>query len=339
MKRRTLASHTYARMPAMLLALISVWMIAALQNTPTPAPVASMHSASVSCQAARDNSLSESIQMLPQKTHPSAQQMDWDSRSPDQEVGNSTIINILLIGQDRREGEKRSRSDTMILCTFRPKENKLILTSFLRDLYVEIPGYSGNRINAAYVWGGMPLLEQTLEDNFGVTIDGSMEVDFSQFAGLIDLLGGVTLELRQDEACIINQETGSSLTEGSQHLTGCQALVYSRIRNLDADGDFSRTGRQRKVLSALLERYRASRLSTILRMVDDILPMITTDMQSGQLLRYAMEIFPTLSELEVTSQHIPAAGTFREKTINGMAVLEADMEKARQLLLDTAVRE
>lgn len=244
----------------------------------------------------------------------------------------SSIVNILLIGQDRREGEGRARSDSMILCTFNKKTKQLIMTSFLRDLYVQIPGYSSNRMNAAYAAGGMLLLDQTLEKNFGLYIDGNVEVDFTQFADIVDLLGGVEIELRQDEANLINQETGSTLSQGIQRLNGEQALAYARIRKLDADGDFSRTSRQRKVMSALVEAYRHSSLTTILSLLNQILPMITTDMNKLEILGYALELFPMLSGAEIISQRVPADGTYSNKMIDGMAVLVADMDAARQML-------
>lgn len=241
-------------------------------------------------------------------------------------------INILLIGQDSRGGSDAARSDSMILCTFHKGSNTLTMTSFLRDLYLPIPGHGSNRINAAYSYGGMSLLKKTLEDNFLLDIDGCVEVDFSQFAEIIDLLGGVTLELRQDEADIINRETGSTLTQGRQLLSGSQALTYSRIRKLDRDGDFSRTGRQRKVMGALLEAYKTSSIPTMLLLLDEILPLITTDLKTGRILTLALEVFPHMSGLQVTSRCIPAEGTYTDQTIDGMSVLVADLEAARSLL-------
>lgn len=248
---------------------------------------------------------------------------------------NSKIVNILLIGQDRREGESQARSDTMILCTFSRETGKLTMTSILRDLYVPIPGHGSNRINAAYAEGGIPLLTQTLQENLGLQIDGSMEVDFAQFAGIIDLLGGVEIELREDEARVINQETGSALTEGLHRLNGVQALAYSRIRNLDRDGDFSRTGRQRQVISALVAAYRQTKFSDMIPLLRQLLPMITTDMNYGQILLLAFEMVPYLTDLEIVSQRIPADGTFTDQTINGMSVLAADMEANRRILQET----
>lgn len=245
-------------------------------------------------------------------------------------------VNLLLIGQDRREGEQQARSDSMILCTFCKDTGTLTMTSFLRDLYVPIPGHGSNRINAAYSFGGMPLLEQTLEENFDIAVDGAVEVDFQQFSGIIDLVGGVTLELRQDEADYINRETGSSLSEGTHTLTGQEALTYSRIRNLDRDGDFSRTGRQRNVIRALVDAFRNTSPSRLIPLLSQVLPMITTDLSQGQILLLALELAPHLSDIRMVSQRIPADGTFRDDTIDGMSVLVADLEAARDLLQDIA---
>ena len=247
----------------------------------------------------------------------------------------SGIVNILLIGQDRREGEDRARSDSMILCTFNKDTKKITMTSFLRDLYVEIPGYSSNRINAAYAAGGMTLLNKTLKENFGVHIDGNVEVDFSQFSQIVDLLGGVQIELQQDEANVVNEETGSTLEPGLQTLNGAQALAYSRIRKLDADGDFSRTNRQRTVMRAMVDAYKGVKLTNVLSLVKQVLPMISTDMSNGRILTLALELFPLLSDAEIVSQRIPADGTYSGQMIDGMSVLVADMEANRKILSDS----
>ncbi len=247
----------------------------------------------------------------------------------------SGIVNILLIGQDRREGEETARSDSMILCTYHRKTGNVTMTSFLRDLYVPIPGHHDNRINAAYSEGGAALLDQTLRENFDLHIDGNIEVDFSQFSQIIDLLGGVELELREDEAAEINKETGSTLSAGVQLLNGEQALTYARIRKLDADGDFSRTSRQRKLMNALLGSYRNIKWKDLLPLIDELLPLISTDMNYGRLVLLAMEILPKLSDAQITNQRIPADGTFTDERIDGMAVLSADLEANRQLLRET----
>lgn len=244
----------------------------------------------------------------------------------------SPVVNILLIGRDAREGEEVSRSDSMILFSFNKETHKAVMTSFLRDLYVRIPGHGSNRLNAAYAYGGRELLDRTLEENFGLHVNGNIEVDFENFAGIIDVLGGVELELRQDEADFINQETGSALTAGTQTLMGEQALMYARIRKLDADGDFSRTSRQRKMLSALMYSFRDTNVTGVVRLISQLLPLIDTDMSSIQLVRYAAICLPVLASSDPVSQSIPSAGTYQDKTIDGMAVLVADEEEVRAQL-------
>ena len=118
----------------------------------------------------------------------------------DATVDTSNIKSILLIGQDKQGDQTRQRSDSMILATLDKDQGTISLTSFMRDLYVAIPGYSSTRINAAYAYGGVELLDETLEENFGVQIDGNVEVDFEVFKVLVDKVGGIDLELTQAEA-------------------------------------------------------------------------------------------------------------------------------------------
>lgn len=249
-------------------------------------------------------------------------------------VGQTT--NILLIGQDQRPGEPGKRSDSIILCTLRPSANTLTITSFLRDAYVKIPGHGANRINAAYAFGGTELLKNTLKENFGISVDGCIEVDFDRFAEIIDALGGVTLELRQDEANEINRQvTWQTLSAGKQTLSGHQALAYSRIRKLDADSDISRTNRQRKVLNAIIDQYRDLNFRTMVVLVQKVLPALETDMTAVEILSLGRMVLPMLENLKIVSQRIPAEGACVDKTVDGMSVLIPDMEKTQSLVRDS----
>lgn len=262
--------------------------------------------------------------------------MDWGENEGQIIETSDDVVNILLIGQDARPGEGRSRSDSMILVTFNKDKKTITLTSFLRDLYVQIPGYQDNKLNATYAFGGMPLLNSTLEQNFGVRVDGNVEVNFAHFADVINALGGVDLELRADEAKVVNSATGRNvLGAGMMHLDGEQALHYSRIRSLDADADFSRTNRQRKVINALIEKFRHTDLITLLGLMDDLLPMITTDMSNKDMIKLATELFPILADATIVSQRIPENGTYELKTIRSMSCVVADMDAARNLLEET----
>ena len=262
--------------------------------------------------------------------------VDWGENEGEVIESANHIVNILLIGQDARPGQTRSRSDSMILLTLNPETKTITMTSFLRDIYVQIPGIGGDKLNHTYVYGGMQLLDKTLEQNFGVQVDGNVEVDFSRFPEVIDLLGGVDMELRQDEANYINFGTGRYvLSAGMQHLDGEQALFYSRIRHLDADADFSRTNRQRKVINALIEQFRNAKLTTLLGLLDDLLPMIATDLSNSEIIDLATDLFPMLADCTVVSQRIPADGTYDFKTIREMSCVVVDMDAARKLMEET----
>ena len=244
------------------------------------------------------------------------------------------IINILLIGQDRRPGESRARSDSMVLCTIDTQQKTLVMTSFLRDLYVDIPDWKGrtyqdNRLNACYAFGGMGMLDLALEKNFGVQVDHNLEVDFSGFEEIIRIFGGVTINLTKAEANYL----GGGLKEGTNFLNPEQALAYSRIRYLDSD--FGRTNRQRNVLTALFNSIKTMNSDQLSKLINNILPMITTDMTNADITGYMVKLIPILPELEITTQHIPASGTYKSCYVRGMAVLVPDLEANRAILRET----
>lgn len=257
--------------------------------------------------------------------------VEWGS-NPNNPIGqdDTNIVNILLIGQDRRSGEGRARSDSMILVSFNKTDKKITLVSFLRDNYVQIPGYQDNRLNTAYAIGGMELLDETLSVNFGVSIDANVEVDFSGFTSIIDLLGGVDIELTSAEANHLNNLEGWSLRSGENHLTGEQALSYSRIRYLDSD--FGRTNRQRNVLTSLLESFKDISLTKALKLVDEIFPLLTTDMTNKEIISNVTTLLPILSKAEINTMHIPGEDDYYSASIRGMAVIVPDYDACRELL-------
>lgn len=249
----------------------------------------------------------------------------WD---PGMDIMDEDLVNILLVGQDRRPGQGRQRSDSMILCSYNPQNNHLSMISFLRDLYVQIPGYSDNRLNAAYVFGGFPLLKETLYLNFGVTVDGCFEVDFDGFTGVIDTIGGVDITLTETEAAIV----GGGATQGLCHLNGEQALNYARIRYIDSD--FNRTARQRNVINAAIGKLKNSGVKQLLSLMDEILPLITTDMSNSDITSLALKYASSLPSIQIESHYVPGDGCYTYAKIRGMSVLVPDLSKVR-----TALRE
>lgn len=242
-------------------------------------------------------------------------------------IGDDEVLNIMLVGQDRRPGESRTRSDVMMLCSINPETGEVSLISFLRDLYVQIPGgYSDNRLNVAYFFGGFPLLYETMYQNFGVTVDGGFEVDFEGFSEIVDTLGGVDVNLSAAEAKLV----GVGESSGVYHLNGEQALVFSRIRSLD--NDFNRTGRQRIVMEAIFNKFRSSDLSTVLSLIDTVLPMLTTDMSNAEIISLATALVPLMSNMEISTYMVPAYDCYTFASIRGMSVLLPDLPKIRNYL-------
>ena len=219
------------------------------------------------------------------------------------------VINILLVGQDRRPGEGRQRSDSMMMITVNTVQNTITLTSFMRDQYVQIPGYKNNKLNAAYAFGGFNLLNATLKQNFGVYVDYNFEVDFDGFIDIINMLGGVEINLTKEEADYINYHHGLKLSPGIQFLGGYEALQYSRIRAIDSD--YRRAERQRTVLLSILNRYKSKSVDEMLVILKQMLPMITTDMTNDQILSLAGQLLPMVATAKINTLRIPVEGTFQ----------------------------
>lgn len=248
---------------------------------------------------------------------------DLELGGADQIITGKNTINIMLVGQDARPGEKRARSDAMILCTIRKSDGSVTLTSFLRDTYVKIPGVRKGKMNTAYAYGGMDLLADTMRENFGIEVDNTVEVSFTGFMDVIDTIGGVEIELTAAEAAYLNRDGNSGVTdnknwklkEGKNLLNGAQALGYARIRKLD--NDFGRTERQRKVLAAVVEQVRDMNLAQLNSLVNQLVGLITTDMTNAQITGYVLELFPLLADLKINTQRIPINDSYYYSNIKG----------------------
>jgi LCP family protein required for cell wall assembly len=240
------------------------------------------------------------------------------------------VINILLIGQDRRPGESRARSDSMMIATINCRHMTVQVTSLMRDMYVQIPGYSDNRINAAYAFGGMELLNRTIEKNLLISIDGNIEVDFDGFVQVIDQLGGIQVRLNRQEAEHLRGQGFSDLSEGMTEMDGRLALAYSRIRRV-GHADYERTERQRRVVTAVFQKVRGLGFSEIGQMISLMFPLVTTDLTNQELLTLAFHVYRMDADT-LGTHRIPADGAFQHARIRGMSVLVPNLEKNRSIL-------
>jgi len=242
------------------------------------------------------------------------------------------ILNVLVVGQSYREGEDSRLADTMILVTVNKKTAEVTLTSFLRDTYVDLPDYKGhgcgwNRINTnyalGYVWGGtggaMEMTNICIKNNFGIEVDYNVEINLEAFPKIIDILGGVRIDLTQEEADYINEmyfekdkHWLQEVTVGENRLFGETALEYARMRKAkgDADSDIKRTARQRNLMTAIFKKLGNKGVSTLQEMADQILPMITTNMPAELITPTLLELIPLLPDLTLSSGTCPAEGTY-----------------------------
>lgn len=246
---------------------------------------------------------------------------------------NPLVSNILLLGVDGEEGQS-SRSDSMILVSIDFVHQKIKLTSFLRDCWVEIPSKGKNaKLNAAYAYGGPQLAKDTIEYNYGVGIDHFIKVDFRMFKMIIDKLGGVDVEVTKKEADFINKTTRQTVESGSSvHLNGEEALVYCRIRKLDTD--YMRTFRQRKVITALLNKAKKASAADLIAMAKEVFPLIETDLSPSEISILAYKGTAALLGFDLVQTRVPTDDQMRTDTVSGQWVEIADMDAVREYLYD-----
>ena len=213
-------------------------------------------------------------------------------------ISSDNVENILIIGSDSRTEDENARSDSMILLSINKDSKKLIQTSFMRDMYVNIPGFGENKINAAFNNGGPELVMDTIEQNFNIQIDYYIQIDFFSFIDIIDALGGLDIKITDAEALAMTDPLGEQnkylendrgtdyIKKGGEiHMNGNQALAYARIRHIagTTGTDFGRTDRQRKVLNMVIDKIKNANIFDINKMLENVLPKITTNMTKNQL--------------------------------------------------------
>ena len=254
-------------------------------------------------------------------------------------VGRGYVRSFLILGTDGRSADDRGRSDSMILVSLNSKTNEIVMTSFMRDCYVEIPDNGWNKLNAAYAFGGPELLMDTIEYNFDVRIDDYVAVDFVSFISLVDSVGGIDIQVSDAEAEEINVILISEVNElvgddrmsdlldggGKLHLNGKQALAYSRIRKV-GNSDFERTERQRRVLSLIIAKLKTFRPSMFKNLASDVIPDVSTNMST--LRAYLLSLRAPLAARYTTKQiRIPAEGTYYDENVDVGSVLQIDRDE------------
>lgn len=229
-----------------------------------------------------------------------------DDEITDNEINNPNLTGyrtIVLFGVDSRQNkvEKTTHSDTIILVSINNKTKDVKMASVYRDTYVNIPDRGYNKINDAYFRGGYSLALNTINKNFDLNAKEYVTVSFRALVDTIDKLGGITLDVQQNELKYLNgyvrelnRINGTNVSglkqAGTQVVNGTQATAYARIR-FTAGGDFKRAERQRIVVQKIFDKVKTSDLVTINKVINDVLPQISTNLKTKELLRLAKDVF------------------------------------------------
>lgn len=247
------------------------------------------------------------------------------------------IQNIALFGIDSGMDE-RSRSDSMMILTINRKTKALKVTSIMRDTYVSIPNKSGkDKITHAYAFGGPELAMRTLNENFNLNIRDFITVNFESLPKIVDLIGGVEIDVDSSEIKYINNYINSVnkingtnskhiTTPGTYVLDGSQALAYCRIRYTEG-GDYMRTERHREVLEAIFENVQKINPSEFPSMLDEVLPTVKTSLPSKDIINIGMDILKIGGTLE--KDRFPRDGFCKDETINGVSYITFDEEETK----------
>lgn len=257
------------------------------------------------------------------------------------------VYNLLLLGVESvyDKNDAHGRTDSIMIATINTKQKTLGLTSLMRDSVVKIPGYKDNRINAAYALGGVPLMYETIAENYGLRLDGSAIVGFDSFQQVIDDLGGVEIELTEGEAQYLNttnyisKKKNRNVKPGKNILNGNQALGYARVRyrkSIDGSADdFGRTSRHRRIMNAIFQKMKKANPASLIKVMNTVLPKVKTDVSKSNAASYLAELLElSIEGVPLDNLRLPENGAYWRLQANGIDAIGVDFEKTRLSLLN-----
>ena len=272
---------------------------------------------------------------------------------------DETWFNVLLLGTDTRVLHESARTDTMIICSLNKVTGDVKLTSIMRDTDVSFEGRSSTRINNAFFYGGANLAMKVVNETFGMNIQNYVYVDFSGFAKIAEALGGIDMQITENEMLHINHNVAEQYhllikqgkmeyeaaeaeyyatkleqftTDGTPvHLNGMQTLGYARIRKLDSD--YGRTERQRKVLNAMMNGLQNASLAKLTNLVVSNAQYYSTNLSIAQILELAQIVLGRADFAQAQSMYLPVQGTYKEEVRNNDARLYDVDKEANKIAL------
>lgn len=251
---------------------------------------------------------------------------------------NTDIVNIALFGLDKLSDDEPGRSDATMVITIDKKNDKLKMSSIMRDSYVNIDGHGKDKLNHAHAFGGPELAIKTINKNYKLDIKDYVSINFSNMEKLIDAIGGVNVDVKKEEINEINTTSVGSPTSishpGLQKLNGIQALSYSRIRHV-GNGDFERTDRQRVVLNSMFETIKSSGASQYPSIVSKLLPLVETSLSKTDIIKLGTDVIMD-GKMSMEQERFPVDGYYKDggEMIKGVWYLPFDSEATIKQMQD-----
>lgn len=256
-------------------------------------------------------------------------------------IMDENVYNILLVGVDRRDKSWNGNSDSMMLVSINNEKKRVSIISLMRDTYVDIPDHGYAKLNAAYAYGGGPLLTETIRNNFRIDVDRYAAVDFDDMINIIDAMGGVEITWTAKEVevsngyildmCNMLNEAGEGnwLYEdhelpgpGTYNCDGIQAVAYARNRFV-GNSDYQRTSRQRYVISQMMSKIQNMSVPQLTSFVVKCLPLVTHNINEKEIWDLVGDA-PSILGYDFVTDRVPYDGEYEIIEVNGQGMLVPD---------------
>lgn len=259
---------------------------------------------------------------------------DKEAQREDMKGKEEESLNVLLVGVDDKESGQ-ARTDTIMLANVKPKAGEVKLASIMRDSYVEIPDHQNNKINASFAYGGVDLLKDTVQENFGITIDYYATVNFNGFVEIVDTVAPEGIEVDVNEHMQYYDHSGDvqiDFSPGTHYLDGENALNYVRFRS-DSENDFGRVERQQEILEIFKDELFSLRSAIkIPQLIGAIRPNLETDVPTSKMISLGKDLMLNPID-DIETMRIPGENMYTdERYSHAGIVLELDMMKNRERL-------
>lgn len=273
------------------------------------------------------------------KPSASSNETNLTTSDPNDNKENKKITNILLLGLDVHPNN-HSTTDSILLITLNKETKQITVNTFLRDLYVAIPGHDNDKLSCVFNYGQEQLIKDTILTNFDVEIDQVVCVDYHNLETVFDTLGGVTITLSEKETEYLNRTNfiskakNRNVIAGEQHLNGNQIVGYLRVRyvpySTGETNDLGRTKRITNTIQALLSQVSKLDLSNVVTLAKACFSSFSTTMDLTEITEYLRTYLPSITTASYTC--IPRFEECTQKRMNNRSVIIPDYDKAKSEL-------